>query len=161
MSKNDVTDSQLLEFPLPIIVQSGDNFTLNKFSTECDDNKLKADVIYLNICSKYTDMHAMASRTLLINPSQNQKQAYMLAFDSQQHLIDSLKIGTPICDAYNSTRKFIEEKNSKVGVHHNFGFGIGCQFKEDLLSISASNTLKVEPGMVFHVRITFRDVEKS
>ena len=69
MNKAGVTDGQLLEYPIPVLVQSGDNFTLNKFSTECDDNKLTADVLYLNICSNYTDMHAMASRTLLINPT--------------------------------------------------------------------------------------------
>jgi nucleosome binding factor SPN SPT16 subunit len=144
-----------------VLVQSGDNFTLNKFSTECDDNKLTADVLYLNICSKYTDMHAMASRTLLINPTQNQKQAYMLAFDSQQHLIDSLKVGTPLSEVYNSTKKFIEEKNGKLVTHVNFGFGIGCSFKEELLAINASNSTKIEPGMVFHARITFKEVEKT
>lgn len=76
-------------------------------------------------------------------------------------MIDSLKVGTPLCDVYNSTKKYIEEKNGKVSIHHNFGFGIGCSFKEDLLSINANNTTKVEPGMVFHVRITFKDVEKA
>ena len=47
-------------------------------------------------------------------------------------------------------------------VHSNFGFGIGSSHKEELLSISATNTkTKVQGGMVFHVRITFKDVEKE
>jgi predicted component of type VI protein secretion system len=49
---------------------------------DCDDNKLDANTIYINICAKYTDMQAMASRTLLINPTDKQKAAYMLAFDA-------------------------------------------------------------------------------
>ena len=46
------------------------NFTLNKFGTESDDKKLEASVIYINICGKFVDMLAMASRVLLINPSE-------------------------------------------------------------------------------------------
>lgn len=47
-------------------------------------------------------------------------------------------------------------------MHSNFGFGIGCSHKEELLSINPSNNkTKVEGGMVFHVRITFKDVEKD
>ena len=83
MKQHGVTDSQLLEFPLPVLIQSGEHFNLNKFqSVDCDDNKLDANTIYINICAKYTDMQAMASRTLLINPTDKQKAAYMLAFDA-------------------------------------------------------------------------------
>lgn len=46
-------------------------------------------------------------------------------------------------------------------MHVNFGFGIGAKYKEDELSINANNSTKVEPGMCFHVRITFRDVTKE
>ena len=80
--KHGITDSQLLEYPLPVLVQSGDNFTLNKFTVECDDNKVGSEVIYINICGKYTDMQAMASRTLLFNPSKGQKEAYTIAFEA-------------------------------------------------------------------------------
>jgi nucleosome binding factor SPN SPT16 subunit len=73
----------LLEYPLPILVQSGNDFALNKFNVECDDNKLGSDVVYINVCSKYTDMQAMASRTLLFNPTKLQKEAYELAFDAE------------------------------------------------------------------------------
>jgi len=37
MQKYGISDSQLLEFPLPVLVQSGETFSLNKFTTECDD----------------------------------------------------------------------------------------------------------------------------
>lgn len=96
MKQNKITDSQLIEFPLPVLIQSGENFTLNKFTGDCDDNKLDANTIYINMCSKYTDMQAMASRTLLINPTDKQKDAYILAFDAQNHLISQLTLGTPL-----------------------------------------------------------------
>jgi len=34
-------DSQLLDYPMPVLLQSGSNFTLNKFDVESDDNKLR------------------------------------------------------------------------------------------------------------------------
>lgn len=81
MQSHGVTDAQLLEYPLPVLLQSGShqqgtlssNLTLNKFGVECDQAHLDASVIFMNICAKYIDMHAMASRMLLINPTKAQK----------------------------------------------------------------------------------------
>ena len=67
MQKHNIKDSQLLEYSLPVLVQSGGQYTVNKFNTECDDKEIDPTVIYLNVCSKYTDMQAMASRVLLFN----------------------------------------------------------------------------------------------
>ena len=163
MQKQGVSDSQLLEFPLPVLVQSGDTFSLNKFTTECDDSLMGSEVIYVNICGKYTDMQAMASRTLLFNPTSAQKDAYELAFEAQNHLINKLTPGTSLDNVYGSTLNFIRSKNPKLAdrVHVNFGFGIGSKYKEEELSINPNNTTKIEPGMVFHARITFRDVEQK
>ena len=60
--------TNFLEYPLPVLIQSGEIFTLNKFNVQSDQNKLNAETVYLNICGKYKDMNAMASRTLLVNP---------------------------------------------------------------------------------------------
>ena len=68
-------DSVLLDYPVPVLLQSGNQFNLNKFDVESDDNKLhltgQGQVFYMNICAKYSDMHAMASRTLIVNPLQS------------------------------------------------------------------------------------------
>lgn len=43
-------------------------------------------------------------------------------------------------------------------LHANFGFGIGLAHKEDALAISEANEeVIVQPGMIFHVRITFKE----
>lgn len=145
-----------------MILQSGNNFTPNKLNVECDDNLLGTEVVYMNICAKYSDMQSMAGRTLLFNPTEVQKQAYNIAFEAMNHLVSSLKPGSLISDSYNSTIKFIKSKNSELveKLHSNLGFGIGMKFKEDELLITATNSTKIEPGMVFHVRLSFKDVEK-
>lgn len=158
-------DSQLLDYPTPVLLQSGSSsqFLLNKFDAESDDNKLKlsgqGQVFYMNICAKYSDMHAMASRTMIVNPLAEQKAAYQLAYDAQVHLFSELKIGKSLKDVYQSTKDFIKSKDPKLGekVHKNFGFGIGCEIKENMLEISANNETKIEAGMVFHTRITLNE----
>lgn len=111
----------------------------------------------MNICAKYGEMHAMASRTMIVNSLPEQKAAYQLAFEAEAHLFTQLKVGNTLSEVYKSTKDFIRQKDAKLAekVHKNFGFGIGCEIKENLLEISATNETKIEPGMVFHTRITF------
>jgi nucleosome binding factor SPN SPT16 subunit len=72
-------------------------------------------------------------------------------------------VGTSLDSVYSSTLNFIKDKNPTFvsKVHSNFGFGIGCKYKEDELSINPNNSTKVEPGMAFHVRMSFREVDKQ
>jgi len=167
MKTHDVSDAQLLEYPLPVLLQSGSqksgtlsgNLTLNKFGVESDQSYLDAGVVYMNICAKYIDMHAMASRMLLINPSKAQKQTYTIATEVMQHLKDNAKVGTVLSELYESTRTLIKEKDEALVncISSNFGFGIGSGYKEDMLAINGSNKNKIEPGMVFHLRVTFKE----
>lgn len=69
LNKHEIKDSQLLEYSLPILIQSGGNYNVNKFSNESLDSFIESDVIYLNVCGKYNEMQGMASRTLLFNPT--------------------------------------------------------------------------------------------
>ena len=71
LNAHGIEDSQYFEYPLPIQVQSGDNFTINKFTADSDDSLITSDVVYINICGKYSDMMSMASRTLIFNPTKN------------------------------------------------------------------------------------------
>ena len=71
LKNNPDVKSTFLEYPLPVLVQSGDNFTLNKFNVQSDGNKLNAETLYINVCGKYKDMNVMASRTLLVNPEES------------------------------------------------------------------------------------------
>lgn len=114
LAKHGIQDSQLLEYPLPILIQSGGTYSINKFNAECDDNFIESDVVYINICGKYNEMQAMASRTLLFNPTDAQKAAYELAFEAQMHLISCLKPGSTISSVYKSTMDLITSKDSEL-----------------------------------------------
>lgn len=164
--------SEQLDYPLPILVQSaqakvGKNaaqdsqvFSLNKYTVSSDKNELESSLIFVNVCGKYIDMNAMACRTILINPSSQQKATYQLCYEANHHLQSCLKVGTTLAKVHKSTRDFIASKDASMvdRLHANFGFGIGLAHKEDVLAISEANdTVTVQPGMIFHVRITFKE----
>jgi hypothetical protein len=60
---------------------------------QCDTSKLNGETIYVNVCGKYRDMNVMASRTLLVNPEESQKKAYLIALETLDTCIKGLVVG--------------------------------------------------------------------
>ena len=56
-------------------VHSGGNFTSNLFA-ESDEKELRSDCIVLNLGSSYRGYNSFITRTLLIDPSEEQKAVY-------------------------------------------------------------------------------------
>ena len=52
-------------------------------------------------------MSAMASRTLLVDPTEDQKKAYMIANDALDTLISHLTVGQPISAAYMAAKNLV------------------------------------------------------
>lgn len=122
---------------------------------------MQANAVYVNVCAMYCDMAAMASRTFLVNPKDEQKAAYILAYEAQELLIQNLRPGNTIAQAYQQAKAFIAGRNPNVQCGSNFGFGIGFSFKEDSLAITAENQTGIEVGMTFHVRVALTNVHKE
>ena len=70
--------------------------------------------MYINVCGKYKDMQAMASRTLLVNPNDNQKNFYNIANEALDVCIKNLKVGEPIRNAYRAARAHVESKSEEL-----------------------------------------------
>lgn len=119
-------DQTLLEYPIAVLIQSGGTFSVNKFNGQSDQSKLNSETIYVNVCGKYRDMNVMASRTLLVNPDEGQKKAYLIAFEALDVCVKSLVVGQPIKAAYTATKDFIAGKDAELAgkIHTNFGFGV-------------------------------------
>ena len=64
------------------MIQSGNDITATKFQNDSNGDQLNYRAVYINLCGKYCDMAAMASRTLLVDPKLEQKQAYEIAHDA-------------------------------------------------------------------------------
>jgi nucleosome binding factor SPN SPT16 subunit len=68
-------DESCLEFAFPVNIQSGGQYNL-KIEAVNSSQKISADTVILTVCSKYKDITCNVSRTLLINPVNEQKEAY-------------------------------------------------------------------------------------
>ena len=71
-------------------------------------------------------MNVMASRTLLVNPKDDQKKAYQIAFEAIDVVIKNLVVGKPIKEAYIAGKAYILDKDPLLAtkIHSNFGFGV-------------------------------------
>lgn len=64
-----------LDFGYPTNVQSGGQYNL-KMGSAPNSDKLASDTILLSVCGKYKDLCCNCSRTLMIDPKPEQKEAY-------------------------------------------------------------------------------------
>ena len=85
----------------------------------------------------------------------------MTANEALNTLINGLKVGAKIKEVYALTKNFIMKKNADLNVQPNFGFGIGFNYKERALAITANNETVIEAGMSFHVRISLSGISKE
>jgi len=160
--KFPTVDIANLDYNMPICIQSGGNFDY-KLSTESTDKVLKEDTIWLSMCFEYAGLCVSAARTLKINPSQQEKDDYILIRKVFAGLFKSIQIGRKISDCYNEVFSLLsKEKDEEWLKKHlggDFGYGIGFQPQEHNLEIGPNNHTILEDNMVLFIRLYFKDLE--
>lgn len=71
---------------------------------------------------------------MLINPVNEQKEAYEFLTKLFQHIVDHLKAGKKISEIYESALSFIKAEGKEDHLKHLpkvFGYGIGLNKKEE------------------------------
>ena len=61
---------------------------------------LVADTVILSVCGKYKDFCASQSRTLIIDPIEEQKNAYEFISCSFEYLVNQMTAGTSIAELH-------------------------------------------------------------
>ncbi len=75
------------------------------------------------------------SRTLLIDPTDYQKNIYKKVEMLSKIVTQNLKVGVKLSDVYKRAKMFVEE-HLKVDMPKSLGFGIGIFLKESSLGIT-------------------------
>lgn len=116
-----------------------------------DENTLSYDTIICSIAAKYKGYNTNVVRSLFIDPTPDQKAAYLTALHALEALMQSLKPGVVIKDAYNKVIDFIKQKDATLvdKLLNYLGFGIGLEFKENVIAITGKCERVIEAGMVF------------
>jgi nucleosome binding factor SPN SPT16 subunit len=150
-------DSQFLENPDKIVIQSGGNFDL-WFNASPDTNKLSADTILITVPMKYKDLCCLTSRTLMIDPDEKQKQAYQALHEAYAQTLKALIVGNTLESVFTTVQTYVQEHHPAFTelLPWTLGYGIGLYMKEDYLSIKMGNTETIQVGMCFVLRLHFK-----
>jgi nucleosome binding factor SPN SPT16 subunit len=143
--------SRFVDLAYVPIVQSGGHYDLRP-NTESNDDFLSYNVIMLSIGAKYFEFHSNVVRTYFIDATTHEKAAYGIIYDAHKFLVKSLTPGASLKKIFEEVTAFITSKNPKLAslLPTNFGYGIGYEFREFMLSISAKCEKTVKVGMVFN-----------
>lgn len=144
------------------IVQSGGEYDLRPTAVS-NKSPLKPDCILLSIGSKYFEYNTNVVRTLFINASKDEENAYKICYEAHEKLISLLRPGAVIKEVHDQIREFILAKNGEYAdnLPSNFGFGIGLEFRESVLLINPKNERTVKPNMVFNALVSLKDLKTS
>jgi len=152
--------AELLQLPTSVLIQSGSGIDINKVNLETRPVMLSQDTIVFNISAKYMDICAMVARTIMVNPSKEQKLAYTSCLQAVEAIIKNLVPGTRLNKVFEAAKEAVDPK-FRDSFPQLIGYGIGNSVKEEGLNISALNDTKVQAGMTFHVRVGLTKIEGS
>lgn len=108
-NKGVAIDTSLLEFGYPVSIQSGGVYNL-KIGAQPNTEVLSPDTVLVSICTKYKDMCCTCSRTLLIDATPEQKEAYAFLTEVFFNLQKSIRPGVKLGDAYKTCLKLTNDK---------------------------------------------------
>lgn len=72
----------------------------------------------------YRSYNSYIARTLLINPTEEQKGIYKKVETLSKVIIQNLRIGVKISDVYRKARQFIQDSLPGLEIPKSFGFGV-------------------------------------
>ncbi|XP_015927394.1 FACT complex subunit SPT16 [Parasteatoda tepidariorum] len=155
-------DMQQVDLCYPAIIQSGGNYNL-KFSVSSDKNNLHFGAITCALGARYKSYCSNIVRTLLVNPTKEQEELYNFLLLLQETVLSKLQHGVKLCDVYAEAVSFVEKNHKELldKMVKNLGFGMGIEFRESTLAITAKANAVAKKGMVFSVNIGFSNLEKK
>lgn len=123
---------QYVDVGSAINVQSGGTYSNNLFA-EPNDQNIKSDCIVLGLGALYKSFNSYVARTLLIDPTDQQKSIYKKILTLGKVIQQNLKPGVALDMIYEKSVQFMKQHLPEVEPPTSFGFGIGVFIVEPLL----------------------------
>jgi Xaa-Pro aminopeptidase len=84
----------------------------------------------------YRSYNTFIGRTLLIDPTEEQKNIYKKVETLVKVITQNLRPGVKICDVYKKARQFMQDTIPSLEVPKSFGYGMGIFLSENNLAIT-------------------------
>uniref|UniRef100_A0A0K0G0W2 FACT complex subunit n=1 Tax=Strongyloides venezuelensis TaxID=75913 RepID=A0A0K0G0W2_STRVS len=156
-----LVDKGVMDVCYTPIIQSGGKYVL-KYSAESDDKPLHFGTIISSFGMHFNSYCTNLTRTLMVDPPKDLESAYETLLSAQLAVINALKPGAKVCDAYKAGIDCIKEANPKLLDNlfkPNFGFMIGIEFREPAYLINEKCTEIVKENMTFTVALGFQNIK--
>jgi len=126
----------------------GGTYTL-KYSAQSTKDAIHFGTVIAFIGIRYKNYCANTVRTMMVNPSDTQREVYTAVLEAQEAGIDKLRAGVKLSEVYKTVRQKLSD--SKFGylaekLGKNIGFGMGIDFRESALLIGGKNDQQAKKG---------------
>eukprot|EP00371_Babesia_bovis_P001145 XP_001609792.1 transcriptional regulator [Babesia bovis T2Bo] len=140
-------------------VQSGNTFNLS-VGVPPNDMILShaSGTIIVSVCSKYSELFACLTRTLLLDGTAKHKEAYTFALSALDFALTKLKPGVTFGSIYDDVHNFVasEKPNFADRLLRSVGHIMGIEFTDpNFTLVSGNDKCIVATGMVFHISLGF------
>ena len=147
-----------IDIGAPCSVQSGGSYS-SKLFVESNEKELKSDCILISLGAMYRSYNTFISRTLLIDPTEEQKAIYKKIETLTKILTSNLRTGIKISDVYKKARMYMQDSLKNIEVPKNFGYGMGIFMHETTLNINENNDRTIQAGNSFMVVINLPEIK--
>ncbi|GBE61665.1 transcriptional elongation factor FACT140, putative [Babesia ovata] len=140
-------------------VQSGNSFNLG-IGVPPDESTLSHSpgAIIVSVCSKYSELCACITRTLLLDGTSKHKDAYAFAVKAFDYALSKIKPGVTFGSVYDEVQKFVAKEKPEFADNllRSLGHTMGLEFKDAKFTlVSGNEKCTISSGMVFHVSLGF------
>ncbi|KRW98162.1 Peptidase M24, structural domain [Pseudocohnilembus persalinus] len=150
-------DPNSVDFSYLPVIQSGGQYNLQ--AAQPNNNKLEYDTIIASLGMSYNQYNSNLSRTLFIDPNEEQKEVYQAVKSLHTKIIkEFIKPDKQISDIHKQIVDYLKDHIPQIpqsSYPSNFGQGIGLLFKENLITISENCERITQPGMVLNINTGF------
>jgi nucleosome binding factor SPN SPT16 subunit len=145
------------------IVQSGGTYDL-KVSAMSDTNALSFDIILISLGARYQNYCSTLSRTFLVDPPRAVSEHYELLTQLHDACQRAMRPGKPLKAVHKAAVDFLLREEKEDLIQHlpkSLGFGMGLDFRDGLLALSAKNPATFKAGMTFALVTSFANLKMS
>lgn len=141
------------------IIQSGGTYSL-RFAAQSNDDNIHYGSIVSSLGIRYKRYCSNISRTLMIDPNEDQKKNYEFLLQVSDEIINRLYDGAILSDVYQQVVDFVKSKRPDLTdkLTKNFGFVTGIEFREGHLVIGPKTNVRAKKNMTFVIAVGFSDL---
>eukprot|EP00930_Biecheleria_cincta_P082284 TRINITY_DN72045_c0_g1_i1.p1 TRINITY_DN72045_c0_g1~~TRINITY_DN72045_c0_g1_i1.p1 ORF type:complete len:1097 (-),score=248.13 TRINITY_DN72045_c0_g1_i1:361-3651(-) len=139
------------------LLQTGKTFNLKPGAMPTDDQVAMTGAYVLSVSTRCREYAATVTRTMMVNPSTDQKEAYLLTLEVIQLVINRLKPGAMFKDVYREAKGKVQSARPDLvpRLVKSLGYLTGLELRDSLARLDEKSEREVEAGNIFVIAAGF------